>query len=220
MWCRPSWGRASRNGRGCSDADGSVIPSTRCDGLPAGAADRDWAFRLGQRPGGLGSGGGQECRASAAAPFAPDFFAAPYNGSSISHGLGPTYGETVVRRTGSRFEHRQPAGRAARTHPVRGIRLSARAVQDRSRSSGRPAADDLLGHYQDRRRSGPVRRHRQRDGDPRAARRLQQLGRLPGVGSHRPIRCADSARVLHERRRSRSSWRTTSMATRKRARTP
>jgi hypothetical protein len=33
-------------------------------------------------------------QAAAAAPFAPDYFAAPYNGSPISHGLGPTYGET------------------------------------------------------------------------------------------------------------------------------
>ncbi len=33
-------------------------------------------------------------QAKAAVPFTPDYFAAPYNGSPISHGLGPTYGET------------------------------------------------------------------------------------------------------------------------------
>ena len=85
--------------------------------------------------------------APAATPqtFVPDYSGAPYNGTPISHGLGPTYGETwcASAAPGSSIANQQ--GGAPRPHPVRGVRLPARAVPVRGAPPpGVPDRMDLL----------------------------------------------------------------------------
>ena len=72
--------------------------------------------------------------AAAAAPFAPDYIEAPYNGLPISHGLGPTYGETVVRGRRGRVRA-SPISRARRSHSSRTRHSAACSSSSRTRRS-------------------------------------------------------------------------------------
>ena len=71
----------------------------------------------------------------------------PFDGTPISHGPRPDVRRDLVRAARPRLEHRQPAGRAARARPVRGVRLPARrSSRPRPSRAGVPERTDVSGH--------------------------------------------------------------------------
>ena len=65
----------------------------------------------------------------------PALAVAPFDGTTVSPGLGPTYGEIGVSLRPPGLEHREPAGAAAGADPQRGDRLHARPSSGRGQGS-------------------------------------------------------------------------------------
>ena len=126
--------------------------------------------------------------------------AAPWNGAPISPGLGPTYGETVVRQRGAGIEHREPAGGAARAHPVRGDRVHAPASSRTRRRRRAPEPDDLSVIGQTAGGREPVRRRRERAGDAEQQRDYDRWLAAARDRARRPVG-AGAPRVLGRRRK-------------------
>ena len=130
----------------------------------------------------------------------PALAVAPFDGTTVSAGLGPTFGDPWCAHGRARLEHREPAGLAARADPVRGDRLHAHQDPERGDRRLAPAPDGLLDHRAVRGRARQVRRRRERARDARAAARLRALAAAPGDRAHRPHGRADPARLVGRRR--------------------
>ena len=124
----------------------------------------------------------------------------PFDGTPISPGLGPTYGETWCAQPapGSSIANQQGAPLALVPYEAFGCLLA--QFQAEAVSRGRAGPHDVLGDRPVRRRARPVRRRRQRDGDAGAAGRVPELAELPREGADRPGRRAGAPAVVRRQR--------------------